>query len=119
MPDFVPARRGFIAVTQKTTFHYSMLAGSGLRQSTHVGIVESITREGEVKRVSNLNGGASETPRDWDTIIILDPARLADAEGFLAECKRRQSTDPDKWEPFADLNDVRETARKYLAKTEA
>jgi hypothetical protein len=113
MTDNYPAKRGFIAVTQRTRFVYSMIAGSGHRQSTNVGIVESVTRDGTVKRVSDLNGAASHTPRDWDTLTILDPAKLADPEAFLAECKRRQSTDPDKWEPFADLNDVRSLARKY------
>lgn len=113
MTDFTPAKRGFIAVTQRTSFVYSMLAGSHHRQSTNVGLVESVTREGKVKRVSDLNHGAAKTPRDWDTLLVLDPAKLADPEGFLAECKRRQSTDPDKWEPFSDMNDVRSLARKY------
>jgi hypothetical protein len=112
------AKRDFIAVTQKTRFVYSMIAGSGMRQTTHVGVVESVTRDGTVKRVSSLTNGASETPRDWDTITLLDPAKLSDPEGFLAECARRQSTDPDKWQPFEDLNDVRATARKY-AKVQA
>lgn len=108
-----PAKRGFIAVTQRTRFVYSMIAGSGHRQSTSVGLVESVTREGKVKRISDLNGGAAKTPRDWDTIVVLDPAKLADPEAFLAECKRRQSTNPGDWEPFVDLNDVRALARKY------
>lgn len=111
--DFHPAKRGFIAVTQRTRFVYSMIAGSGHRQSTSVGVVESVTREGEVKRVSDLNSGTPKTPRDWDTIVVLDPAKLTDPEAFLAECARRQSTNPDKWQPFEDLNDVRALARKY------
>lgn len=115
MADFTPAKRGFIAVTQRTRFVYSMIAGSGHRQSTNVGLVESVTRDGQVKRVADLNGAASKTPRDWDTLLVLDPSKLADPEAFIAECKRRQSTDPDKWEPFTDLNDVRQLARKYAA----
>lgn len=47
--------------------------------------------------------------------MIIDPARLTDLDGFLAECRDRQSTDPDKWRPFVDLNDVRETARRYAS----
>ncbi len=112
------AKRGFIAVTQQTRFVYSMLAGSGHRQSTNVGLVESVTRDGTVKRVSNLNHGAAKTPRDWDTLLLLDPAKLTDPAAFLAECARRQSTDPDKWQPFEDMNDVRALARKY-AKVDA
>lgn len=111
--DFIPARRGFIAITQKTSFVYRIHTGSYHQQQTEVGLVESVTREGEVKRISNLNNGAAKTPRDWDTLTILDPAKLADAEGFLAECTKRQSTDPEKRAPFADLNDVRSLARKY------
>jgi hypothetical protein len=94
-----------------------MLAGSFNRCSVNVGTVESVSRDGDVKRVADLNNGAAKTPRDWDRVLVLDPAKLSDPAAFLAECKRRQSTDPDKWEPFADMNEVRELARKYAKVT--
>lgn len=114
MTDFTPAKRGFIAITERTTFQYSMLAGSYHRRAVNVGLVESVSRDGVVKRVSDLNGAASKTPRDWDTLLVLDPAKLADPDAFLAECKRRQSTDPDKWQPFEDVNAVRALARQFV-----
>lgn len=113
MSDFTPAKRGFIAVTEKTSFVYMMHTGSHHRRIISVGLVSSVTRDGLVKRVSDLNHGASKTPRDWDSLLVLDPAKLSDPEGFIEECRTRQSTDPDKWRPFEDLNDVRATARKY------
>lgn len=113
MPDHYAAKRGFIAITERTTFRYSMIAGSHHHRAVNVGIVESVSRDGEVKRVSDLNHAASKTPRDWDRVLVLDPAKLSDPDAFLAECKRRQSTDPDKWQPFEDVNEVRAIARQF------
>lgn len=115
MSDFVPAARGFVAVTTKMTHRYMMHTGSFMQLTVEVGLVSSVSREGKVKRIASLNNGADKTPSDWDEMLIINPNRFADLAGFLAECKSRQSTAPDEWRPFADLNDVRETARKYVA----
>lgn len=117
MTDFIPAKRGFIAITERVTFQYSMLAGSHHRRAVNVGLVESVSRDGNVKRVADLNNGASKTPRDWDRLLVLDPAKLSDPAAFLTECRRRQSTDPDKWQPFNDVNEVRALARQFAAVT--
>ena len=119
MSGFTPAARGFIAVTTKMTHRYMMHTGSFMQLTVEVGLVSSVTRDGTVKRVAPLNNGADKTPRDWDAIKVIDPSRFADLAGFLAECKTRQSTAPGEFNPFRDLNDVRETARKYVASVTA
>jgi hypothetical protein len=109
-----PARRGWIAVTEKESFVYSLLTGCHVVRHVEVGTVASVTRSGIVKRVADLCGGADRTPRDWDAVTILDTARLARPDAFLAECRDRQSTEFGRYRPFASLDDVRETARRYL-----
>ncbi|QXV73538.1 hypothetical protein [Rhizobium phage RHph_X2_30] len=114
MSEFNPAKRGFIAITQKAKRGFSLVAGCYSTLSITVGTVESITRDGTVKTVAPAGDTAAKlTKRDWDEVIILDPAKLADPAGFLAECKARQDANPETWRPFESLDDVRETARKY------
>ena len=115
MSDFIPAKRGFVAVTTKMVHRYMMHTGSFMQLTIEVGLVSSVSRDGKVKRVESLNHSGTKTPRDWDEVTIINPSRFADLAGFLAECKTRQSTAPGEWRPFTDLNDVRETARKYVA----
>ena len=115
MSDFIPAERGFVAVTTKMTHRYMMHTGSFMQLTVEVGLVSSVSREGKIKRIESLNNGADKTPRDWDEVLTIMPHRFTDLAGFLAECKSRQSTAPGEYNPFRDLNDVRETARKYVA----
>ncbi len=112
--EFTPAKRGFIAITQKVKRGYSLVTGCYSSLSIAVGTVESVTRDGAVKAVAPASATSAKlTSRDWDEVIILDPAKLADPAGFLAECKARQSTDPDTWRPFESIDDVRQTALKF------
>ncbi|MGY5795215.1 hypothetical protein ACXHXM_34230 len=114
MSDFNPAKRGFIAITLKAKRRRSMLTGMGMYQDITVGTVESTTRDGTVKTVRPASiSSAAMTAKDWDEVIILDPDKLSDPAGFLAECQTRQSTDPDKWRPFESVEDVRQTAVRY------
>lgn len=114
MTDFTPAKRGFIAIAQRVKTGYSLYAGCYSSLSVTVGTVESITRDGAVKSVAPASATAAKlTKRDWDSITILDPARLADPAGFLAECRKRQTPSPETYKPFEDLNAVRELARAY------
>ena len=115
MTEITPRKRGDIAVTERISRGYSLIAGSFSHLSIDVGIVESVSKAGVIKRVASLNNGAAKTPRDWSAIYVIDDTDLADRAGFLAECKARLSTNPDTWKPFADLNDLRATARKYRA----
>lgn len=115
MPDFTPAKRGDIAVISKIKRGYSLVAGCYSHLSITVGTVESVARDGTVKRVQPADAGCALTPRDWSDIQLIRAGVLADPAGFLAECKARQTPDPATFNPFADLNDVRETARKYRA----
>ncbi len=114
MSDFTPAKRDFIAILLKTKTRRSMITGMGKYQEVTVGTVDSVSRDGTVKTVRPATiSNAVLKPKDWDEVIILDPAKLADSEGFLAECRTRQSTDADKWRPFEDVEDVRLTAQRF------
>ncbi|MGZ2448486.1 hypothetical protein ACVIRO_001240 [Rhizobium ruizarguesonis] len=114
MTDFHPAKRGFIAITTKAKRSNSMLTGMGLYLDVKVGTVDSVTRDGTVKAVRPATlGNAVMKPSEWDEVIILDPAKLKDADGFLDECRKRQTPDPDTWRPFESVEDVRQTAVQF------
>lgn len=114
MADFTPAKRGFIAITQKVKRGYSLVAGNYSHLSITVGTVESVARDGTVKTVAPAAPtSAPMTKRDWSEILLIDPVALKDPDGFLAECKARQSTDPDTYRPFESIEDVRQTALKF------
>lgn len=113
MGEFVPAKRGMIAILSKQSSGYSLVAGCFSTLTITVGTVESVTRDGMAKRVKPADRDIVKTPRDWDSMLLLDPAVLTDPAAFLAECKIRQTPDPGTYRPFADMNDVRETARKW------
>lgn len=115
MTDFTPAKRGWFAVTERTVRGYSLHTGTRVTRRITVGRVISVARDGTVKRVAPCSDSTCDlTPREWDALFLIDPAKLSDPDGFAAECAERQSTEPSKWRPWEDINDVRQTARRYV-----
>jgi hypothetical protein len=113
------AKRGDIAITEKVSRGYSMIAGSFARLTITVGTVKSVSRDGQIKRIEPAGRGSDLRPRDWERVHVLSSTRLTDPAAFLKRCGERQTPDPDTWEPFDDMNAVRELARQYQADAEA
>ena len=108
------AKRGDFAVCTKRGC-VMVNGGAGYSATTFtVGRVKSVTRDGAIKLVEPFSTSCVMAPRDWNQVDIIPAARIADKAGFEAECRKRQSTSREDWNPWVDVAEICQTARKYV-----
>lgn len=109
------AKRGDFAVCTKNGY-VSVNGGAGYSAINFtVGIVTSVTRDGIVKRVKPFSTSCDMENRNWDTVDLIPAHRIVDKVGFEADCRKRQLTAFEDYNPWVDISDICTTARKYTA----
>jgi hypothetical protein len=107
-------KRGDYAVAFKSRYVSCIGAPGYASHSYTVGIITSLTRDGKVKRIQPLSHGCELSDRDFSGApMVIFRGALKDSAGFEAECRKRQCTSPENWNPFTGFDEVRAVALRY------